>query len=146
MRVERRVEVIGGYPVRYTLAGQQGEPVVLVHGLSGSTRWWAENVEPLSKRYRVYLVDLPGFGAMRRSPLRLGIQAAAGWLVRWIEAMSLGPVHLVGHSMGGHICLRIAAERPDMVNRLALVAPAVWFGRGSLFGSIVPLVDETRRF
>jgi pimeloyl-ACP methyl ester carboxylesterase len=146
MRVERRVVVVGGYPVRYKVAGQQGEPVVLVHGLSGSTRWWAENVETLSRRYRVYLVDLPGFGAMRRAPLRLGVQSATGWLIRWIEATALGSAHLVGHSMGGQICLRVAVERPDLVKRLALVAPAVWFVRGSLFARIVPLVGETRQF
>ena len=48
--------------------------------------------------------------------------------------------------MGGHICLRIAMERPDLVSRLALVAPAVWFVRGSLLARIAPLVDETRQF
>ncbi|HEY7094560.1 MAG TPA: alpha/beta fold hydrolase, partial [Ktedonobacterales bacterium] len=66
MRVERRVAIIGDYPVRYKVAGETGEPVILVHGLSGSTRWWMENVEALAGQYRVYLVDLPGFGAMRR--------------------------------------------------------------------------------
>jgi len=147
MRVERRVATVGDYPVRYKIAGHEGgEPVILVHGLSGSTRWWTENVEALARLYRVYLVDLPGFGAMRRSPLRQGVQAATNWLIRWIEAVGAQPAHLVGHSMGGHICLRIAMERPDLVSRLALVAPAVWFVRGSLLARIAPLVDETRQF
>ena len=147
MRVERRVATIGDYPVRYKVAGYEGgEPVILVHGLSGSTRWWTENVEPLARQYRVYLVDLPGFGAMRRFPLRQGVQAATDWLIRWIESIGVRPAHLVGHSMGGHICLRIAMERPDLVSRLALVAPAVWFVRGSLLARIAPLVDETRQF
>jgi pimeloyl-ACP methyl ester carboxylesterase len=44
MRVERRVITIGDYRVRYKVAGEMGEPVILVHGLSGSTRWWTENV------------------------------------------------------------------------------------------------------
>ena len=47
------------------MAGQ-GEPVVLVHGFSGSTRWWSRNIPALAERYSVYLLDLPGFGAMRR--------------------------------------------------------------------------------
>jgi pimeloyl-ACP methyl ester carboxylesterase len=145
MRVERRVITIGDYPVHYKVAGEIGEPVILVHGLSGSTHWWMENVEALSSRHRVYLVDLPGFGAMRRSPLRQGVRAATDWLIRWVEALRLGPAHLVGHSMGGHICLRIAVERPDLVNRLALVAPAVWFVRGTLLARISPLMQETRR-
>lgn len=146
MRVERRVASVGGYPVRYKVAGAEGEPIILVHGLSGSTRWWAQNVEALARRYRVYLVDLPGFGEMRGSPLHHGIQAATGWLIRWMEAMGAHPASLVGHSMGGQICLRIAIERPDLVHRLALVAPAVSFARHSILSKVAPLVDETRRF
>jgi len=146
MRVERWVATVGDYPVRYKVAGEMGEPVILVHGLSGSTRWWTENVEALAGQYRVYLVDLPGFGSMRRAPLRQGIHAATDWLIRWMETVGARPAHLVGHSMGGQICLRVAAERPDLVNRLALVAPAVWFVRGSLFARIAPLVGETRQF
>ncbi len=146
MRVERRVATVGDYPVHYKVAGETGEPVILVHGLSGSTRWWMENVEALARLYRVYLVDLPGFGAMRRAPLRQGVHAATSWLIRWMETVGARHAHLVGHSMGGLICLRVAAERPDLVNRLALVAPAVWFVRGSLFTRIGPLVGETRQF
>lgn len=145
MRVERRVATVGDYPVRYKVAGETGEPVILVHGLSGSTRWWMENVEALARLYRVYLVDLPGFGAMRRSPLRQGVHATIDWLIRWMETVRLGPAHLVGHSMGGQICLRIAAERPDLVNRLVLVAPAIWFVRGSLLARLSPFMEETRR-
>jgi pimeloyl-ACP methyl ester carboxylesterase len=146
MRVERRVAIVGGYPVRYKVAGDKGEPVILVHGLSGSTRWWGQNVEALARRHQVFLVDLPGFGAMRSSPLRQGVHEATGWLIRWMEATSARPAHLVGHSMGGQICLRIAIERPELVNRLALVAPAVSFARDSIFSKIAPLVNESRRF
>jgi pimeloyl-ACP methyl ester carboxylesterase len=146
MRIERQVTPIGGYPVRYKVAGETGEPVILVHGLSGSTRWWSENVEALASRYRVYLVDLPGFGAMRRSPLHQGLQAAASWLIRWMDALALQPAHLVGHSMGGQICLRVAIDRPDLVNRLALVAPAVLSASSSIFSQVAPLMAETRRF
>ncbi len=120
--------------------------MIFVHGLSGSTRWWTENVEALAGQYRVYLVDLPGFGAMRRAPLRQGVHSATDWLIRWMETVGVRRAHLVGHSMGGHISLRIAAERPDLVNRLVLVAPAVWFVRGSLFARIAPLMGETRQF
>jgi pimeloyl-ACP methyl ester carboxylesterase len=146
MRVERRIATVGGYPIRYKVAGHEGESVVLVHGLSGSTRWWTENIEALARRYRVYLVDLPGFGAMRRAPVHQGVHATTTWLIRWMEAVGVQPANLVGHSMGGSICLRIAVERHDLVKRLALVAPAVWFGRNSIFSRIAPLMSETRSF
>ena len=54
---EIRVE---GHPIRYEVAGE-GEPLVLVHGLSGSTLWWSRNIPALAERHGVYLVDLPGF-------------------------------------------------------------------------------------
>jgi len=113
---------------------------VLVHGLSGSTRWWSRNVSELAERYRVYLVDLPGFGRMRRLGRPFVLAEAASWLLGWMEAVGLEWAHLVGHSMGGYVCLRLAASRPEAVRRLVLVAPAgVPTGR-SMVGHLGPLL------
>jgi pimeloyl-ACP methyl ester carboxylesterase len=76
------------YSVRYEIAGR-GEPVVLVHGLSGSTRWRSRNIPALAERYCVYLLDLPGFGAMRRLRSRFVLAEAASWLSAWMEAVGL---------------------------------------------------------
>lgn len=75
-RLEARVR---GFPIRYEVAGE-GEPVVLVHGLSGSTRWWSRNAPALARRCRIYLVDLPGFGAMRRLRRHFVLTETADWL------------------------------------------------------------------
>ncbi len=140
IRVSRYEAKIGGWPVRYEAAGK-GEPVVLVHGLSGSTRWWSRNVSDIAGRYRVYLVDLPGFGKMRRLRRRFILAEAADWLSEWMDAVGLERAHLVGHSMGGYICLRLAASRPEAVRRLVLVAPAgVPTGR-SMVGHLGPLLE-----
>jgi pimeloyl-ACP methyl ester carboxylesterase len=134
---------VGGWPVRYEVAGE-GEPVVLVHGLSGSTRWWSRNVSDIAKRYRIYLVDLPGFGKMHRLRRQFVLTEAADWLSEWMNAVGLERTHLVGHSMGGYICLRLAARRPAAVRRLVLVAPAgVPTGR-SMVGYIGPLLGAAR--
>ena len=145
MRVERRVATVGDYPVRYKVAGEMGEPVI------SSTVCRDRRVGGwrMSRRWRsciafIWLICLDS--VMRRLPLRQGVHAATNWLIRWIEAVGAQPAHVVGHSMGGQICLRLAIKRPDLVNRLALVAPAVWFVRGSLLARIAPLVDETRQF
>jgi pimeloyl-ACP methyl ester carboxylesterase len=134
---------VGGHPVRYRVVGE-GEPVVLVHGLSGSTRWWARNIAALAVTYRVYLVDLPGFGAMRRLRRHFILPEAATWLADWMEAVGLGEAHLVGHSMGGYVCLRLAAQRPEAMRRLILVAPAGVPAGRSLFGHLVPLLLAAR--
>jgi pimeloyl-ACP methyl ester carboxylesterase len=54
-----------GQPIRFEVAGE-GDAAVFVHGLSESARWWSRNVSSIAERHRVYLVDLPGFGSMRR--------------------------------------------------------------------------------
>ena len=125
-------------PVRYEAVGE-GEPVVLVHGLSGSRRWWAPLVPALAERYRVHLVDLPGFGGgpVARPRLRLGEAAAA--LADWLEQAELAGAHLVGHSMGGVVCLRAAAHRPELVERLVLIAPAGLPTGRSTLAHVVPL-------
>jgi pimeloyl-ACP methyl ester carboxylesterase len=138
-----REVVVEGRRIRFEVAGQ-GEPVVMVHGLSGSTRWWDRTVPALAARYRVYLVDLPGFGSMRRAEGGFVLSEAAGWLSSWMEAVGLERAHLVGHSMGGYISLMLAARRPDLLRRLVLVAPAgVPTGR-SMHGYLLPLIRASR--
>lgn len=104
-----------------------GTPVVLLHGLSGSSRWWSRNVDALAERHLVAAVDLIGFGRNRRFsglPLLLPTFAeVTAVLARWLETFG-EPVHLVGHSMGGQIAIELAAERPDLVRSLVLVNAA----------------------
>ncbi len=104
-----------------------GTPVVLLHGLSGSSRWWSRNFDALASGHLVAAVDLTGFGKNRRF---LGLPAllppfadVTSLLARWIETFR-EPVHLIGHSMGGQIAIRLAAERPDLVRSLVLVSAA----------------------
>lgn len=119
MRVAQ-VRLSGG-TARYAVAGA-GSPLVLVHGLSGSGRWWTRNLGALARQHRVHLVDLPGSGRLRRG-WRFSLAVAAEWLGEWADAVGLARAHYVGHSMGGGICIQLAAERPRAVGRLVLVAP-----------------------
>ncbi|HUP45914.1 MAG TPA: alpha/beta fold hydrolase [Thermoanaerobaculia bacterium] len=110
----------------YTLWEQRtgaGSPIALIHGLSGSTRWWSRNVPALAERHLVASVDLIGFGRNRRltTPLLMpSFQEVTALLARWLKTFPQ-PVHLAGHSMGGLLAIRLAAERPDLVRSLVLV-------------------------
>jgi pimeloyl-ACP methyl ester carboxylesterase len=96
--------------------GHHGDvPIVFVHGLSASSRWWRA-VLPLLGGREARLLDLPRFGRRFR-PDRV-----TDWLAAEIEAEA--PVVLVGHSMGGLVCASLAAERPELVRALVLIAPA----------------------
>ncbi|HEV7639497.1 MAG TPA: alpha/beta fold hydrolase [Gaiellaceae bacterium] len=90
-------------------------PIVFVHGLSASSRWWRA-VLPLLEGREARLLDLPRFGRHFRPA------GATEWLAAEVEAES--PVVLVGHSMGGLVCASLAAERPELVRALVLIAPA----------------------
>lgn len=131
---------VRGKPVPYQTMGE-GDPVVLVHGLAASSLWWLRNAPFLAQRYRVYMVDLPGFGTLNRHrPLPL--DRADRWLLDWMEAAGIPRAHLVGHSMGGYICLRLASHRPEAVDRLALVAPVGIPLTGSMLAHLIPLLVQ----
>ena len=122
-----------------------GTPVVLIHGLSGSSRWWDRNIEALSKRHAVIAPDLIGFGRNRRfigSRLPLPFDEAVALLVRWLERDFSEPVHLVGHSMGGQTAIELAARAPSRIRSLTLVAstgvPPRTAGRANLEALVHP--------
>lgn len=101
-----------------------GPPLILLHGLSGSRKWWARNVDALASGHRTYCLDLPGFGesrALRWSSL----DGAAERLVTWMAHHGLERAAIAGHSMGGAVAALVAASRPDRVDRLILVNASI---------------------
>ena len=126
---DERCAQVGAVPISYQVFGA-GPPVVLVHGLSGSGRWWARNVEPLARWFRVYVVDLIGFGRSRDRHTFV-LSEAAAYLTRWMDQLDIERASVVGHSMGGFIAADLAANFPDKVDKLVLVdAAALPFERG----------------
>jgi pimeloyl-ACP methyl ester carboxylesterase len=123
---------LDGERVRYRVSGK-GEPLLLVHGLGGSWRWWSPLVGPLSSHRRVYMVDLPSLRRFGR-PKELG-----EWLGGWLDAADLGRVDVAGHSLGGLAAAELAAGRPQRVRRLVLVAPAGIPCNRSIVGRAGPL-------
>ncbi len=138
----QRVQV-ENYTVYYKVVGE-GTPLILVHGLSGSTLWWRRNVQALAEHYRVYLIDLPGFGAMSRRRGHFALKQAGQWLLQWMKAIGLSQADWIGHSMGGYICMWIAANVPEVVSRLILVSPAVLPPEQTFGRSIKPLLLSAR--
>lgn len=129
--------------VHYRVVGQ-GEPIILIHGLSGSSRWWVRNVPSLAEHYRVYLIDLPGFGTMHRFHARFVLDEVSSWVMLWMKAVGISRANLIGHSMGGYICIWIAAHQPEVVDHLVLVSPAGIPRIRSLLGYAIPLVVALR--
>jgi pimeloyl-ACP methyl ester carboxylesterase len=131
---------VGRATIAYQVAGD-GLPIVLIHGLSGSSRWWARNVRALAECFRVHVIDLVGFGDSRHGG-RFVLGEAAPYLARWMDQLGIARAGLVGHSMGGYIAAELAADHPDRVERLVLVdAAALPFGQ-SLAWHLVSMAQE----
>lgn len=109
---------MGTRTLHYTAAGS-GDPLVLLHGLSGSGRWWGKNISALARRYRVYALDLPGFGGSRGQPFSL--DEAARLVSGFIDTLDGAPLRLMAHSMGGLIAERLALRLGERLRSLVLV-------------------------
>jgi pimeloyl-ACP methyl ester carboxylesterase len=99
--------------------------LVMVHGLGGQLRHFTYDLAGrLRNSYRVIAVDRPGSG--HSGPLRgasKGLEAQADLIAELIDHLNIDQVVLVGHSLGGAICLSIAQRHRSRVAALALIAP-----------------------
>ncbi len=110
------------------LAVQQtgsGEPLVLIHGLATTGAIWSSVTPALARRRQVVTLDVPGFGESPAVGSGFDLEAVATRIARGLAARRLPtPFDLVGHSLGAGIALTLAAQRPQSIRRLVLVAPA----------------------
>lgn len=99
-----------------------GDPVLLVHGLGGTSNVFGPQVGVLSRFFQCIRPDLPGSG---RSPADgpLSIAGLAEAIEGVMDERGLDRVHLVGHSLGTIVCQHVAARRPNRVRSLALIGP-----------------------
>jgi pimeloyl-ACP methyl ester carboxylesterase len=119
-----------GARMRFVEAGK-GSPLLLVHGYLSSHLAWDDVLPLLARDFRVIIPDLPGFGESEKPPparYRYTFDAFAESLVDLIAALDLGRIALCGHGVGGAIALTLAANHPDVVDRLILVGPLVYPG------------------
>ncbi len=137
---ESQLVEVDGLQMHYRRFMPSGEKalgkIVLIHGLGGSTFSWRNNIEALQEEgYMVIAADLPGFGYSDKKP---GVDHSQKnrsrilWeLLDQIDGTldpELGQMdwNLLGHSMGGGSVLAMAREKPEKVQQLILVAPALF--------------------
>jgi 4,5:9,10-diseco-3-hydroxy-5,9,17-trioxoandrosta-1(10),2-diene-4-oate hydrolase len=117
---ERRINV-GGLTTRYFRAGNDGLPLVLLHGDSASALDWSWVLPTLGATHRVYAPDFPGFGESAKPSLDYSPEFLRQFLVDFLDALGIERAVLVGNSLGGLVCLRFALSRPEQVAALVLV-------------------------
>jgi pimeloyl-ACP methyl ester carboxylesterase len=100
--------------------GGEGPPVLLLHGLAGQAGEWDDTAGWLSERHRVLAPDARGHGRSDRFPRDVSRAAHIADTTFVVEQLDLGPVMLVGQSLGGNTALLVAAERPELVRGLVV--------------------------
>ncbi len=116
---------------------RERELVLCVHGMSGAATNWTDLMAELAPDFDCVALDLPGsgFSPPPRSGAGYSVSALARTVIRLIETLTTEPdsgqavrggrVHLIGNSMGGAVAVRVAARRPDLVQTLTLISPAL---------------------
>lgn len=95
------------------------QTVVLIHGYGFDWRIWSP-LEVAFDRFRIVHLSLPGFGEFSE-PEPYTIESLASQYWSQLDADAVEGVHLVGHSMGGYVCMEMAAQHPERILSLALI-------------------------
>jgi pimeloyl-ACP methyl ester carboxylesterase len=127
---EPHVQDVNARRVRLrVLSAGEGPPVLLLHDFLMDRRAWDDVAPGLRSEFRVVMPDLPGYGESEKPPparFDYGVEAFAECVTDLIAALGLGRPHVIGHGMSGAVALALAAERPELIDRLVLVAPSVY--------------------
>jgi pimeloyl-ACP methyl ester carboxylesterase len=134
---------LDGHLTHYVEKGE-GEPVILIHGFNYDCNIWAENMDALAEGFKVYAIDLWGFGYSTREPLDYGYQLYADQILDFMDGLDIQNASLVGQSMGGGTAILFCTQHRDRVNKLLLVDPAGMPNPMPLVGKVfkLPKVGE----
>jgi pimeloyl-ACP methyl ester carboxylesterase len=98
----------------------QGKPIILIPGMASSGEVWKATVARYCGRFQCHVLTLAGFAGVPPIGTPL-LPSTAKQVVEYIDARHLDRPALVGHSLGGFLALRIAADDPDKVGRIVVV-------------------------
>ena len=118
--VDHRLVDVSGIRLAYQVSGpQDAPPLVLVHALGEDSTNWEQVVPAFAHSRRVYALDLRGHG---RSdwPGDYSLELMRADVLQFLDALGLGRVDLIGHSMGGIVAYLLAQDHPQRVSRLVL--------------------------
>jgi len=125
----------------------RGADVILIPGLASTAEVWRRTADRLDDRYRVHLVSIRGFGDLPVGANHSGAVTGpvANEVRRYMASQGLSRPALIGHSMGGQVALRIAADARDGVGRVMVVDASPFFpalvNQGATVGDIEPIAQ-----
>jgi pyruvate dehydrogenase E2 component (dihydrolipoamide acetyltransferase) len=130
--------------LHYSLQGEGDRTVLLIHGFGGNLNNWLFNDVALAEKHKVFGLDLPGHGASEKRLTDPSLTAIAETVVAFMDSVGIEQAHLVGHSMGGGLAIRVASRAPERVASLSLLA-SIGFGREINYDYITEFVGAQSR-
>ena len=127
--MEERTWLGGPTPIAYDLTGPTSAlpaktPLLFIHGLNSARSAWKKQVEHFSEFRTVVSVDMRGHGGSGKPKSGYSIKDYAADIAGLIAELDLGPIHLVGTSLGGMVAQSIAVSEPGFLKTLSLVGTA----------------------
>ena len=113
--------VAGDLTFHYVQWGEQGPPLICVHGITGNAFFFQALADSLSQRYRIFAYDLRGRGDSDKPEEGYGVPTHAADLVEIIAALELDRPVIIGHSLGALIGVYFAANYPEKLSKLVLI-------------------------
>jgi pimeloyl-ACP methyl ester carboxylesterase len=125
--LESRFVALGETTVHYVASGDGDVPILFVHGSPGTWESWRGFLleSDLRRKGRLLAIDRIGFGGSSRGRAEGSLERQAQALAAVIEFEGGQPAIVVGHSLGGPIAARLAADRPELVAGLLFIAPSL---------------------
>jgi pimeloyl-ACP methyl ester carboxylesterase len=114
---------LDGVKLRYKMAGS-GTPVLLLHGWGGSIESMGMIFDDFMRDHTVVAVDFPGHGESSLPPTAWGVTEYAEFVLGVMDALRVHRPHIVAHSHGGRVTIKLATAHPDRVGKLVLVNSA----------------------
>lgn len=113
------------YDVDVRTYGSGDAPVVLIHGIGASGRYFSRLVEELARTSTVHTLEMPGFGSAPKPGRSLDMADFAAVNCAALRAAGIGPAQWVGHSMGCQVVTEMALRAPDLVTSVVLLGPTI---------------------
>jgi pimeloyl-ACP methyl ester carboxylesterase len=138
------IAIVNGIRLLYEITGSGRIPVVLVHGSWSSHRNWELVVPGLAKSFRVVTYDRRGHSDSERPATQGSVREDVADLAMLLEQLGLAPAFVAGNSFGASIVLRLAADRPDLLQGVVAHEPPL-FGLLVDDPSLAPMLEEVGR-
>ena len=138
-----------GWPIRYTFVPEEipqdaetKPPLILIHGFGAGVEHWRHNIPTLRQYYRVYALDLLGFGRSHKAATDYTAYLWAEQIYYFWRSFIGKPVVLVGNSIGSLVCLTAAFKYPEMVSGLVMLSlPDVSLRQEAIPKGLRPIVN-----